>query len=282
MPALPAPTRPPFRSHRRPERARRRLHAARNDQGRHHGARPRRRRYGGVLAGDRQPRPRRWISVPCSTRCRSRCGCATRRCHCLGQSRLPLRPAPKTKQPPSPHKQRSTNPNAIWPAPRAPKDTRWKPSASPSSAAIAARWPSPHVPLERGRHRRHRHRRDRCLECRSTTAAAYRRPCRHARQAGNGRRDLRQRPEADLLQSRLCTALGTGRNWLDRHPTDGEILDRLREARKLPEQRDYQAWKRARLALYETGRRISAGRTLASCRAARPCASSPSRTPLAG
>lgn len=39
--------------------------------------------------------------------------------------------------------------------------------------------------------------------------------------------------------------------WLDRHPTDGEILDRLREARKLPEQRDYQAWKRQRLALYE-------------------------------
>jgi len=28
----------------------------------------------------------------------------------------------------------------------------------------------------------------------------------------------------------------------------GEILDRLRDARKLPEQRDYQAWKRSRLA----------------------------------
>ena len=42
--------------------------------------------------------------------------------------------------------------------------------------------------------------------------------------------------------------------WLDRHPTDGEILDRLREARKLPEQRDYQAWKRQRLALYEKTR----------------------------
>jgi signal transduction histidine kinase len=41
---------------------------------------------------------------------------------------------------------------------------------------------------------------------------------------------------------------------LDRHPTDGEILDRLREARKLPEQRDYQAWKRQRLALYEKAR----------------------------
>jgi signal transduction histidine kinase len=40
-------------------------------------------------------------------------------------------------------------------------------------------------------------------------------------------------------------------DWLDRHPGDGEILDRLREARKLPEQRDYQGWKRSRLALYQ-------------------------------
>jgi signal transduction histidine kinase len=43
-------------------------------------------------------------------------------------------------------------------------------------------------------------------------------------------------------------------NWLDTHPADGEILDRLREARKLPEQRDYQGWKKSRLALYETAR----------------------------
>jgi signal transduction histidine kinase len=42
--------------------------------------------------------------------------------------------------------------------------------------------------------------------------------------------------------------------WLDTHPADGEILDRLREARKLPEQRDYQGWKRGRLSLYETAR----------------------------
>ncbi len=42
--------------------------------------------------------------------------------------------------------------------------------------------------------------------------------------------------------------------WLDRHPSDGEILDRLREMRKLPEQRDYQAWKRQRLALYQGAR----------------------------
>ncbi len=43
-------------------------------------------------------------------------------------------------------------------------------------------------------------------------------------------------------------------SWLEKHPTDGEVLDRLRETRKLPEQRDYQAWKRQRLALYEKAR----------------------------
>ena len=40
-------------------------------------------------------------------------------------------------------------------------------------------------------------------------------------------------------------------SWLESHPSDGEILDHLRETRKLPEQRDYQDWKRRRLALYE-------------------------------
>ncbi|HEY7977117.1 MAG TPA: PAS-domain containing protein, partial [Rhizomicrobium sp.] len=39
--------------------------------------------------------------------------------------------------------------------------------------------------------------------------------------------------------------------WLDAHPTAGEILDRLREARRLPEQRDYQAWKRQWLSLFD-------------------------------
>ena len=47
---------------------------------------------------------------------------------------------------------------------------------------------------------------------------------------------------------------GLSEDWLDRHPSDGEILDRLREGRKLPEQRDYQAWKRGRLALYQDAR----------------------------
>jgi signal transduction histidine kinase len=39
--------------------------------------------------------------------------------------------------------------------------------------------------------------------------------------------------------------------WLETQPGDGEVLDRLREARKLPEQRDYLAWKRQRLQPYE-------------------------------
>jgi signal transduction histidine kinase len=44
---------------------------------------------------------------------------------------------------------------------------------------------------------------------------------------------------------------GLPEDWLDSHPTDGVILDRLRELRQLPEQRDYQAWKRAHLSAYE-------------------------------
>ncbi|HJT43221.1 MAG TPA: PAS-domain containing protein [Rhizomicrobium sp.] len=44
-------------------------------------------------------------------------------------------------------------------------------------------------------------------------------------------------------------------NFLDKHPGDGEVLDRLRDNRKLPEQRDYPAWKRARLAHYHDGAR---------------------------
>jgi signal transduction histidine kinase len=40
-------------------------------------------------------------------------------------------------------------------------------------------------------------------------------------------------------------------SWLDTHPTQGEIFDRLRELRRLPEQRDFQAWKRDRLKQFE-------------------------------
>ena len=39
--------------------------------------------------------------------------------------------------------------------------------------------------------------------------------------------------------------------WLDAHPGEGEILDRLRELRRLPEQPDFRAWKQERLKLFE-------------------------------
>jgi signal transduction histidine kinase len=52
---------------------------------------------------------------------------------------------------------------------------------------------------------------------------------------------------------------GLAESFLDKHPGDGEILDRLRDARRLPEQRDYQAWKRSRLALYQEGQRDRPG-----------------------
>ena len=42
-------------------------------------------------------------------------------------------------------------------------------------------------------------------------------------------------------------------NWLDTHPTQGEILDRLRESRLLPEQRDFAAWKKRNLEQFEDG-----------------------------
>ena len=48
---------------------------------------------------------------------------------------------------------------------------------------------------------------------------------------------------------------GLSESFLDKHPSDGEILDRLREGRKLPEQRDYPAWKRTRLELYRDSAR---------------------------
>ena len=74
---------------------------------------------------------------------------------------------------------------------------------------------------------------------------------------------------------------GLPESFLDKHPSDGEILDRLREARKLPEQRDYQAWKRSRLALYQDGTRENPARRPGTCPAARPSGWSPSRIPSA-
>jgi signal transduction histidine kinase len=41
-------------------------------------------------------------------------------------------------------------------------------------------------------------------------------------------------------------------NWLDSHPTDGEILDTLRNQRCLPEQANYREWKARQLTAYTT------------------------------
>ena len=38
--------------------------------------------------------------------------------------------------------------------------------------------------------------------------------------------------------------------WLETHPRDGEILDRLRQDRRLPEKADYRDWKKSWLASY--------------------------------
>lgn len=40
-------------------------------------------------------------------------------------------------------------------------------------------------------------------------------------------------------------------DWLDTHPTQSEILDRLRESRLLPEQRDFAAWKNHSLEQFD-------------------------------
>ena len=39
-------------------------------------------------------------------------------------------------------------------------------------------------------------------------------------------------------------------DWLDTHPLDGEVLDRLRTDRKLPEQANYRDWKESQLSAY--------------------------------
>ena len=44
---------------------------------------------------------------------------------------------------------------------------------------------------------------------------------------------------------------GLAETWLDAHPSEGEILDRLRELRRLPEQPDFRAWKNDHLKRFE-------------------------------
>ena len=44
--------------------------------------------------------------------------------------------------------------------------------------------------------------------------------------------------------------------WLETHPRDGEILDRLRQARRLEERADYRVWKQGWLSAYGTDKQI--------------------------
>ena len=44
--------------------------------------------------------------------------------------------------------------------------------------------------------------------------------------------------------------------WLSSHPRDGEILDRLREGRRLPEKADYREWKRTWLSSYGSNAQV--------------------------
>jgi signal transduction histidine kinase len=59
-------------------------------------------------------------------------------------------------------------------------------------------------------------------------------------------------PDKSLrFYNRACTELWQlDRDWLSTGPKHGEILEALREARLLPEQANFPAWKRKRLALY--------------------------------
>lgn len=45
-------------------------------------------------------------------------------------------------------------------------------------------------------------------------------------------------------------------NWLDKRPRDSEILDRLRQERRLEERAEYRAWKQEWLSAYGTGKQV--------------------------
>ena len=61
-------------------------------------------------------------------------------------------------------------------------------------------------------------------------------------------------PDKNLrfYNSAFCDLWGLDANWLDTHPTDGEVLDKLRAERRLPEQANYRDWKEEQLSAYTT------------------------------
>ncbi len=175
------------------------------------GARPRRGRHGGGLAGRARRRAGRKAPTtrPSSTPCRFRSGCATRA--------WPW-------------------PGAIMPSCKG-AGARDLDSAAPRTAALdrgerdlAAEARSQNAVQEtrrfsvvNGQRRRAGLYRDPAGRCRgdrhrrgcdggggggSAAAAACRCPCRHPGHAANGGGDLRPRPEADFLQQGLCAPVG--------------------------------------------------------------------------
>ncbi|HEX2446703.1 MAG TPA: ATP-binding protein [Methyloceanibacter sp.] len=94
-----------------------------------------------------------------------------------------------------------------------------------------------------------------------------------ANKAGRGRAETKPSPETRFRSfDRLATAFAVfdasqrlthfnqayvefwqlDPDWLATHPRDGDILDRLRQARRLPEKADYREWKRSWLSRYGT------------------------------
>jgi PAS domain-containing protein len=57
--------------------------------------------------------------------------------------------------------------------------------------------------------------------------------------------------ELTNYNSAYAALWGFSENWLDTQPSQSEILDRLRDARRLPERRDFAAWKRGELQMFE-------------------------------
>ena len=55
-----------------------------------------------------------------------------------------------------------------------------------------------------------------------------------------------------FYNSAFCELWNLNSEWLDSNPSDGEILDKLRSDRKLPEQANYRDWKEQQLASYTT------------------------------
>ena len=55
-----------------------------------------------------------------------------------------------------------------------------------------------------------------------------------------------------FYNSAFCELWSLDADWLDTKPSDGEVLDKLRSERKLPEQANYRDWKEEQLAAYTT------------------------------